>query len=44
MKTYFGLMLAALLMNHPIIAGAEIEGYEIVSRNDKENIILYLKK
>lgn len=33
MKTYIGL--AALLMIHPIIAGAEIEGYEIVSRNDK---------
>ncbi|QED48017.1 hypothetical protein [Cytobacillus dafuensis] len=44
MKFYIGLLLAGLLMFHPIIAGAEIEGYEIVSRNDKENITLYAKK
>ncbi|MBU7592850.1 hypothetical protein [Metabacillus halosaccharovorans] len=44
MKTYIGLKLAFLLMIHPIIAGAEIEGYEIVSRNDKENMTLYAKK
>lgn len=44
MKTYIGLMLAVLLMIHPIIAEAKIEGYEIVSKNNKENITLYAKK
>lgn len=44
MKNYIGLILVALLMIHPIIARAENEGYEIVSSNNKENIILYAKK
>lgn len=44
MKNYIGLLLAVFFIIHPIIAKAEIEGYEIVSRNDKENIILYAKK
>lgn len=44
MKTYCGFLLSILLMINPIIAGAEIEGYEMVSRNDKENITLYAKK
>ncbi|USK41741.1 hypothetical protein LIS77_24935 (plasmid) [Cytobacillus firmus] len=44
MKNYFGLLIAVLLMSHPIIARAEIKEYEIVSSNDEENIILYAKK
>lgn len=44
MKNYYGLLLAVLLVIHPIFARAEIKGYEIVSRNDKENITLYAKK
>jgi hypothetical protein len=44
MKTYCGVMLAVFLIIHPIIVGAEIEGYEIVSRNNKENITLYSKE
>ncbi|WBL17011.1 hypothetical protein [Sutcliffiella sp. NC1] len=44
MKTFFGLLLAIVLMINPIIAGAEFEGYEVVSTNDKENITLYAKK
>jgi hypothetical protein len=44
MKNYIGLLLVVLLIINPIIASAEIEGYEIVSRDDKENITLYAKK
>lgn len=44
MRTIIGLILAVVLIIQPTIAGAEIEGYEIVSRNDKENITLYAKK
>lgn len=44
MKNNFGLLLAVVLMIHPIFARAEIKGYEIVSRNDNENITLYAKK
>lgn len=44
MKNYIGLLLAVLFIIPPIIARAEFEGYEIVSRNDKENITLYAKK
>ncbi|MED4018802.1 hypothetical protein [Sutcliffiella cohnii] len=44
MKTFFGLLLAIILMINPILAGAEFEGYEVVSTNDKENITLYAKK
>jgi hypothetical protein len=44
MKNYIGLLLAVLLTINPIDAKAELEGYEIVSRNDKENITLYAKK
>jgi len=44
MKTYIRLILTVLLIFQPTIVGAEIEGYEIVSRDDKENITLYAKK
>jgi hypothetical protein len=44
MKTYISLIIAFLLMINPTIASAEIEGYEIVSRNIKEDITLYAKK
>ncbi|MFT4413316.1 hypothetical protein ACLM5H_05605 [Fredinandcohnia humi] len=44
MKTYISLIIGFLLMINPTITGAEIEGYEIVSRNNKENITLYGKK
>jgi len=44
MKNYFGLLLSVLLIINPNFARAEIEGYELVSRNDKENISLYAKK
>jgi hypothetical protein len=44
MKTYINLLIGFLLMLNPTIAGAELEGYEIVSRNIKENITLYGKK
>nr|WP_315363595.1 hypothetical protein [Cytobacillus firmus] len=44
MKTYISLIIGFLLMINHIIAGAEIEGYEIVSRNNKEKITLYGKK
>lgn len=44
MKTIIGLILAVVLIIQPTIVGAEIEGYEIVSSNDKENITLYAKK
>ncbi|WP_342540022.1 hypothetical protein MHI39_19910 [Heyndrickxia sp. FSL K6-6286] len=43
MKTYFGLILVFLVV-HPIIVGAETQGYDIVSKNNKENITLYAKK
>ncbi|MCA1054329.1 hypothetical protein LCM10_04960 [Rossellomorea aquimaris] len=44
MSSFIGLTLAALLWIQPIIAGAEIKGYERVSGNDEENISLYAKK
>ncbi|URM32543.1 hypothetical protein LLY41_19705 [Cytobacillus firmus] len=44
MKTIIGLILAVVLIIQPAIGEAEIEGYEIISRNDKENITLYAKK
>ncbi|USK41822.1 hypothetical protein LIS77_25435 (plasmid) [Cytobacillus firmus] len=44
MKTIIGLILAVVLIIQPTIAGAEIAEYEIVSRDDKENITLYAKK
>lgn len=36
--------MSVVLIIQPTIVGGEIEGYEIVSRNDKENITLYAKK
>jgi hypothetical protein len=44
MKLYIRLIVGFLLIINPIIAGAEFEGYEIVSRNEKESITLYGKK
>lgn len=44
MKLGFGLIIGFLLTISPITTAPGIEGYEIVSRNDKENIILYAKK
>lgn len=44
MKMYIKLILTVLLIIQPTVVGAEIEGNEIVSRNDKENITLYAKK
>lgn len=44
MKSYISLILGFLLMIIPTITCAEIEGYEVVSRNEKENITLYGKK
>jgi hypothetical protein len=44
MKTTMSLIIGLLLMMSPIIADAEIEGYEMVSRNKKENITLYGRK
>lgn len=44
MKSYISLIMGFLLIINPTIAGAGIEGYEIVSRNNKENITLYGKK
>src|SRR5690606_26483502 len=44
MKMNIGLILSVILIIQPTLVGAEIEGYEIVTRNDKENITLYAKK
>ncbi|MDM5326772.1 hypothetical protein [Neobacillus sp. CF12] len=44
MKTTVSLLIGFLLMMTPIIADAEIEGYEMVSQNKKENITLYGRK
>lgn len=44
MKTHCGILLVIFLVFNLIIVGAEIEEYEIVSINDKENITLYAKK
>ncbi|MEI5907963.1 hypothetical protein WAK64_12945 [Bacillus spongiae] len=44
MKTYINLLLGLLLIIIPTITDAEMEGYEIVSQNNKENITLYGKK
>ncbi|OIJ20961.1 hypothetical protein BKP45_07625 [Anaerobacillus alkalidiazotrophicus] len=44
MKNYIRLIIGFLLIIYPTIAGAEIEGYDIVSQNNKENITLYGKK
>ena len=44
MKTYISLIIGLLLIINPTIAGAVIEGYEVVSRNIKDNITLYSKK
>ncbi|MDH5164448.1 hypothetical protein [Heyndrickxia oleronia] len=44
MKIYFGLILVVLFLILPIIVRAETEGYDIVSKNNKENITLYAKK
>ncbi|MDC3417993.1 hypothetical protein [Aquibacillus salsiterrae] len=44
MKTYISLIIGIFIMINPYVASAEIEGYEIVSENNKENITLYGKK
>jgi hypothetical protein len=44
MKTTISLIIGLLLMMSPINVDAEIEGYEMVSRNKKENITLYGRK
>ncbi|WP_102262524.1 hypothetical protein [Mesobacillus jeotgali] len=44
MRTYTSLIIIFLIMINPAIAGADIDGYEMVSENNKENIILYGKK
>ncbi|MBE4909136.1 hypothetical protein IMZ08_13795 [Bacillus luteolus] len=44
MKLGISLMIGFLLINSPITAVTDFEGYEIVSLNNKENITLYAKK
>ncbi|RSK28517.1 hypothetical protein EJF36_17495 [Bacillus sp. HMF5848] len=44
MKSSISFIIGFLLIINSTIAGAEIEGYEVVSRNNKENITLYGKK
>ncbi|MBN8194231.1 hypothetical protein JI667_19040 [Bacillus sp. NTK074B] len=44
MKIYISLLISLIFVINPSIAGAKIEGYEVVSHNDKENITLYGKK
>lgn len=44
MKLYTYFMIGVLLIINPTLAGAGFEGYEIISRNDKEDITLYAKK
>lgn len=43
-KTNIAYFFVVLLFINPIIGKTENEGYEIVSKNDKENITLYAKK
>ncbi|MFC5465501.1 hypothetical protein [Lederbergia graminis] len=44
MKAYISFILGILLLISPTFAGAEMEGYEIVSRFNEEKITLYGKK
>jgi hypothetical protein len=44
MKIYISLLISLIFVINPSIAGAKIEGYEMVSRSPKKNITLYGKK